>query len=241
MVEDFDAWAAQGCTGWSFAELLPFFNRLETDLRYGAASYHGDSGPIPIYRAPLSRWGAVDQALGEAALDLGYAVGTRSQRAARARCLAVRDQQPRRRAREHERRVPRAQSRAPEPEDRRRRPRRPRAHRGPARGRRTLPARRHLAGSPCARRAAVCRRGALAGDPAALGDRSAGAPRRARHRDARCAAGRRAAPGPSDGGVRRAAERPCRAAARLPAHQLLRALQLGHRRRRSGRHDDACR
>jgi choline dehydrogenase len=45
----------------------------ETDLRYGATSYHGDSGPIPIYRAPLSRWGAVDQALGEAALDLGYA------------------------------------------------------------------------------------------------------------------------------------------------------------------------
>jgi choline dehydrogenase len=61
-----------GLRRWSFDELLPFFNRLETDLRYGAASYHGDSGPIPIYRAPLSRWGAVDKALGEAALDLGY-------------------------------------------------------------------------------------------------------------------------------------------------------------------------
>jgi choline dehydrogenase len=72
MVEDFDGWAAQGCKGWSFAELLPYFNRLETDLRYGSADYHGDSGPIPIYRAPLSRWGAVDQALGEAALDLGH-------------------------------------------------------------------------------------------------------------------------------------------------------------------------
>ena len=72
LVEDFDGWAAQGCKGWSFAELLPFFNRLETDLRYGAAEYHGDSGPIPIYRAPVSRWGAVDQALGEAALDLGH-------------------------------------------------------------------------------------------------------------------------------------------------------------------------
>ena len=72
MVEDFDDWAAQGCKGWSFAEVLPYFNRLETDLRYGGADYHGDSGPIPIYRAPLSRWGAVDQALGEAALDLGH-------------------------------------------------------------------------------------------------------------------------------------------------------------------------
>ncbi len=73
MVEDFDGWAAQGCKGWSFAEVLPYFNRLETDLRYGSESYHGDSGPIPIYRAPLSRWGAVDQALGEAALELGHA------------------------------------------------------------------------------------------------------------------------------------------------------------------------
>ncbi len=73
VVEDFDGWSAQGCTGWSFAEVLPYFNRLETDLRYGDADYHGDAGPIPIYRAPVSRWGAVDQALGEAALDRGHA------------------------------------------------------------------------------------------------------------------------------------------------------------------------
>lgn len=72
VVEDYDGWAAQGCTGWSFDEVLPYFNRLETDLRFGAKPYHGDSGPIPIYRAPVSKWGAVDQALGEAALDLGY-------------------------------------------------------------------------------------------------------------------------------------------------------------------------
>ena len=26
--EDLDDWAAAGCTGWSFAEALPFFNRL---------------------------------------------------------------------------------------------------------------------------------------------------------------------------------------------------------------------
>jgi choline dehydrogenase len=72
LVEDFDGWAAQGCKGWSFDEVLPYFNRLETDLRYGAEPYHGDAGPIPIYRAPLSRWGAVDQALGEVALGLGH-------------------------------------------------------------------------------------------------------------------------------------------------------------------------
>src|SRR5262249_17891527 len=35
--------------------------------------YHGAEGPIPIYRAPVSRWGAVDQAFAEAALGAGHA------------------------------------------------------------------------------------------------------------------------------------------------------------------------
>lgn len=70
--EDYDGWAAAGCAGWSFEEVLPAFRRLETDLRYGDAPYHGADGPIPIYRAPIGAWGAVDQALGEAALDAGY-------------------------------------------------------------------------------------------------------------------------------------------------------------------------
>ena len=70
--EDLDDWAAAGCTGWSFAEALPFFNRLETDLRYGSAPHHGADGPIPIYRAPLTAWGAMDRVLAEAALDQGH-------------------------------------------------------------------------------------------------------------------------------------------------------------------------
>jgi choline dehydrogenase len=72
VVDDYDDWAALGCAGWSFEEVLPYFNRLETDLRFGDRPYHGDGGPIPIYRAPISKWGPTDQALGEAALDLGY-------------------------------------------------------------------------------------------------------------------------------------------------------------------------
>ncbi len=72
MPEDFDAWAAGGCPGWSWQDVLPAFNRLENDLDYGDKPYHGNSGPIPVYRAPKDRWGAVDKALCEAALDFGY-------------------------------------------------------------------------------------------------------------------------------------------------------------------------
>jgi 5-(hydroxymethyl)furfural/furfural oxidase len=70
--EDFDSWVAEGADGWSWDEVLPSFNRLEKDLNFGDKPYHGDSGPIPIYRAPRERWGAVDRAMGTAALDLGY-------------------------------------------------------------------------------------------------------------------------------------------------------------------------
>jgi len=72
MPEDFDRWAELGCTGWSSAEVLPSFIRLEDDVNCGDASYHGRGGPIPIYRAPVERWGTVDQAFRTAALELGY-------------------------------------------------------------------------------------------------------------------------------------------------------------------------
>jgi choline dehydrogenase len=72
VVEDYDDWAAAGCEGWAFADVLPAFRRLERDLRYGHEPWHGADGPIPIYRTPISLWGAVDQAMAEAALDLGY-------------------------------------------------------------------------------------------------------------------------------------------------------------------------
>lgn len=39
MLEDYDAWAAQGCIGWSGKELLPAMIRLENDLDFGDAPY----------------------------------------------------------------------------------------------------------------------------------------------------------------------------------------------------------
>ncbi|RIK37948.1 MAG: GMC oxidoreductase, partial [Chloroflexi bacterium] len=71
-LDDYDIWAEQGCAGWSGEELLPAMNRMENDLDFGDAPYHGRGGPITIYRARLSQLGKVDLALVEAGLDLGY-------------------------------------------------------------------------------------------------------------------------------------------------------------------------
>ena len=72
MPEDYDLWAAQGCTGWSGAEVLRTFIRLEDDSDFGDAAFHGRGGPLPIIRPTRAQWGAVDLALGDAAVDLGY-------------------------------------------------------------------------------------------------------------------------------------------------------------------------
>ena len=70
--EDSRLWVEQGCVGWSWDEILPALMRLEDDLDFGEEPYHGRHGPVPIHRAPLADWGAVDLALRRAALDLGY-------------------------------------------------------------------------------------------------------------------------------------------------------------------------
>ena len=45
--QDFDDWAAAGGTGWSYADVLPYFRKLETHP-LGDTAYHGGSGPIHI-------------------------------------------------------------------------------------------------------------------------------------------------------------------------------------------------
>ncbi len=46
---DFDDWATQSLPGWSHAEVLPYFRRLESHWR-GAGPYHGGDGPVHISR-----------------------------------------------------------------------------------------------------------------------------------------------------------------------------------------------
>jgi choline dehydrogenase-like flavoprotein len=46
--EDYDAWANQeGCTGWSFADIEPYFKRSEGNDTFGGA-HHGTNGPLGV-------------------------------------------------------------------------------------------------------------------------------------------------------------------------------------------------
>lgn len=47
---DYDGWVALGNPGWGWAEVLPFFKRLETDTEFGDRPWHGDHGPLPSTR-----------------------------------------------------------------------------------------------------------------------------------------------------------------------------------------------
>ncbi len=45
--QDFDGWAQAGCTGWSFADVLPYFRKLEAYDGEGGAT-RGRDGPFPV-------------------------------------------------------------------------------------------------------------------------------------------------------------------------------------------------
>jgi choline dehydrogenase len=44
---DYDAWEAQGATGWGFRHVLPYFIRSEDNVR-GASEFHGAGGPLRV-------------------------------------------------------------------------------------------------------------------------------------------------------------------------------------------------
>lgn len=45
---DFDDWANEGCKGWSWREVLPYFTRSETNQTHVDSPYHGHDGPINV-------------------------------------------------------------------------------------------------------------------------------------------------------------------------------------------------
>ena len=57
--KDFDHWDEQGATGWSYADVLPYFKRMETwhggkDAGHAESEFRGTSGPLHVTRGPRS-------------------------------------------------------------------------------------------------------------------------------------------------------------------------------------------
>jgi choline dehydrogenase len=46
--QDFDTWAQMGNRGWSYAEVLPFFKRMESYAGEGDAAFRGRQGPLRV-------------------------------------------------------------------------------------------------------------------------------------------------------------------------------------------------
>jgi choline dehydrogenase-like flavoprotein len=67
--DDYDGWAAAGCTGWGWSDVLPLFKRSEDNAR-GADALHGAGGPLHVddlwSDAPVTR------AFVEATVEAGY-------------------------------------------------------------------------------------------------------------------------------------------------------------------------
>ncbi|SFI66418.1 choline dehydrogenase [Albimonas pacifica] len=70
---DYDHWADQGAAGWSYADVLPYFKRMETwhDGGHGGdPDWRGRSGPLHVTRGP--RENPLFHAFVEAGLQAGY-------------------------------------------------------------------------------------------------------------------------------------------------------------------------
>ena len=57
--------------GWQWDDLLPCFRKLESDLDYGSAPWHGSEGPVSIVRWPKSEWTPLLTAFHEGSLAVG--------------------------------------------------------------------------------------------------------------------------------------------------------------------------
>lgn len=68
---DYDVWAQLGATGWGYADVLPYFRKMETSWR-GAGPYHGADGPLHV--APIDTTHLFHEELMDAGRAAGYPI-----------------------------------------------------------------------------------------------------------------------------------------------------------------------
>ncbi len=66
---DYNHWQETGATGWSFADVLPYFKRMETALD-GEPGWRGTDGPLHVTRGPANN--PLHGAFRQAAQQAGY-------------------------------------------------------------------------------------------------------------------------------------------------------------------------
>ena len=72
--EDYDRWAEWGNDEWGFTQVLPYFNKLETDLDFGGDDFHGSNGPVPVRRTPRDEWMPHATAFEQACVAEGFPI-----------------------------------------------------------------------------------------------------------------------------------------------------------------------
>jgi choline dehydrogenase len=65
---DYDLWRQSGLEGWSYADVLPYFKKMETHWR-GAGPYHGGDGPLAVTR--MQGAGLMDEVFAQTAAAAG--------------------------------------------------------------------------------------------------------------------------------------------------------------------------
>ncbi|TMV35824.1 choline dehydrogenase, partial [Thioclava sp. BHET1] len=69
---DYDHWAESGASGWAYADVLPYFKRMEHSHGGDSSEWRGKAGPLHITRGP--RANPLFHAFVEAGRQAGYPV-----------------------------------------------------------------------------------------------------------------------------------------------------------------------
>ncbi len=70
-VSDYDDWAYNGCPGWTYKEVLPYFQKLE-DQEDDTSGWSGKGGPLHVANAKRHNPNPTSEAFINACLELGY-------------------------------------------------------------------------------------------------------------------------------------------------------------------------
>jgi 5-(hydroxymethyl)furfural/furfural oxidase len=68
---DYDEWAANGAPGWAWADVLPYFKKLESDADFDGP-LHGQCGPVSIQRHRPAHWSGFTHSVVQIFGGMGY-------------------------------------------------------------------------------------------------------------------------------------------------------------------------